>query len=56
MEENKLILNDLLKLPKNYVVDRRLNNQKMLTKYNDTTITLMKSINPGNIAFYEKKT
>ena len=52
MEENKLILNDLLKLPKNYVVDRRPNNQKMLTKYNDTTITVMKSINQGNIAFY----
>ena len=31
------------------------NNQKMLTKYNDTTITVMKSINQGNIAFYEKK-
>ena len=26
------------------------NNQKMLTKYNDTTITVMKSINQGNIA------
>ena len=30
------------------------NNQNMLTKYDDTTITLMKSINQGNIAVYKK--